>query len=451
MKLPSLPGFDAQAFDKYLKNTGWLLMARVGSLFIKMLITAIAIPNYLGDAQTGILNYPLALISFFAAASALGTDSLVTRQLLLHPQQHHTILGSAFRLRLLAGLAAIPLIYLAYLLISHFAPEPPAAPLNYVTIVSFMCVAQSVNIIDCYFQSIAKGKYIMYVQVGANLLSALVKLTLILCNAPLVAFIWMLLGDAVLLSVGYLYVYRAQHHNPFHWKFDLTVAKDLLKHAWPLALSSVFVTLYMKIDQLMVDAFWGKASLGVYTTVVTLSEGWYFFPMALVAALFPALMHARRDDPARYQKRLQQLYELMVLISGSIALIITFAAPTIYQLLYYNRPEFHSGAPALAIHIWAGVFVFLGTASGQYLIAENLTRISFLRTAVGAVANILLNLWLLPRYGMNGAALATLLAYFISTFSILLIPKTRQHGFSMLKALILWNTLSTLARKSVKK
>lgn len=451
MKLPSLSGFDAQAFDKYLKNTGWLLMARVGSLLIKMLITTIAIPNYLGDAQNGILNYPLALISFFMAASTLGTDSLVTRQLLVHPQQHRTILGAAFRLRLLAGLTAIPLIYLTYLLISHFAPEPPAAPLGYVAIVSFVCIAQSFNIIDCYFQSIAKGRYIMYVQVGANLLSALVKLILILCKAPLDTFIWMLLGDAVLLAIGYVSVYRAQHHNPFHWKFDRSVAMDLLKHAWPLALSSVFVTLYMKIDQLMLDAFWGKSVFGVYATVVNLSEGWYFVPMALVAALFPALMHARRDDPARYQKRLQQLYELMVLISGSIALMITFAAPTIYQLLYYNRPEFHIGAPALAIHIWAGVFVFLGTASGQYLIAENLTRISFLRTAIGALANILLNLWLLPRYGMNGAALATLLAYFISTFSVLLIPKTRQHGVSMLKALILWNTLSTLARKSTKK
>lgn len=424
-------------------------MARVGSLLIKMLVTAIAIPNYLGDAQTGILNYPLVLVSFFVAASGLGTDSLVTRELLVHPQQYRTILGSAFRLRLFAGFAAIPLIYLAYLFIGYCAPEPPAAPLNYVTIVSFVCVAQSVNIIDCYFQSIAKGQFIMYVQVGANLLSALLKLTLILSGATLTAFVWMLLADALLLSFGYIYVYRAQQHNPFHWKFDRVVALNLLKHSWPLALSSVFVTLYMKIDQLMLDAFWGKSALGVYATVVTLSEGWYFFPMALVAALFPALMHARRDDAIRYQKRLQQLYELMVIISVGIALVITLIAPYIYQWLY--TPEFHAGAPTLAIHIWAGVFVFLGTASGQYLIAENLTRISFLRTAIGALANILLNLWLLPRYGMNGAAVATLLAYFISTYSVLLIPKTRAHGVSLLKALVLWNTLSTLARKSVKK
>ena len=424
-------------------------MARVGSLFIKMLISAIAIPNYLGDAQNGILNYPLVLVSFFLAASSLGTDSLVTRELLIHPQQHRTILGSAFRLRLLAGCVAIPLIYAVYQLISSFAPEPPAAPWNYITIVSFVCIAQSVNIIDCYFQSIAKGKFIMYVQVGANLLSALLKLALILSGATLTAFVWMLLVDALLLSFGYIYVYRTHRCSPFQWKFNHTVALNLLKRSWPLALSSVFVTLYMQIDQLMLDALWGESTLGVYATVAKLSEGWYFFPMALVTALFPALMHARRDDPARYEKRLQQLYELMVMISVGIALIITFTAPYIYQWLY--KPEFYIGAPTLAIHIWAGVFVFLGTASSQYLIAENLTRISFIRTATGALANIMLNLWLLPRYGMNGAAIATLLAYFISTYTVVVIPKTRSHGISLLKALVLWNTLSTLARKSVKK
>src|SRR5690606_6117548 len=174
------------------------------------------------------------------------------------------------------------------------------------------------------------------------LLSAAMKLTLIIVGAPLTAFVWMLLMDGVLLALGNWYVYRSQNLNPFNWKFDSSVALNLLKNAWPLALSAIFVSLYMKIDQLMLDASWGEAALGVYSTVVALSEGWYFFPMALVAALFPAIMHARRDNSKRYRKRLQQLYELMVLISVSIALIVTFAAPYIYKLLY--NPEFHAGA-----------------------------------------------------------------------------------------------------------
>src|SRR5690606_16369866 len=94
MKIPSLPGFDPEAFNKYFTNTGWLIMARAGSLFIKMIITAIAIPNYLGNSLNGVLNYPLVLVTFFMAACTLGMDSFVTRQLLRHPKDQYTILGT---------------------------------------------------------------------------------------------------------------------------------------------------------------------------------------------------------------------------------------------------------------------------------------------------------------------------------------------------------------------
>src|SRR5690606_16805583 len=139
--------------------------------FIKMVVTAIIIPNYLGSSLNGELNYPLVLVSFFAAACALGMDSFVTRQLLQQPEKESTILGTAFRLRLAASVIALPLIYVTYLLIGSYASTPPAAPFHYILIVSFICLFQSVNIIDCYFQAKVQGRYIMYIQVGANLLS----------------------------------------------------------------------------------------------------------------------------------------------------------------------------------------------------------------------------------------------------------------------------------------
>src|SRR5690606_3186384 len=109
MKLPTLPGFDPQAFEKYVKNTGWLMIARVGTLIVKML-TGIAVANYLGSSQNGMLNYPMALITFFMAASALGLDSYITRELLNKPGSKNVLLGTAFRIRLCAGVLMLPLI-----------------------------------------------------------------------------------------------------------------------------------------------------------------------------------------------------------------------------------------------------------------------------------------------------------------------------------------------------
>lgn len=420
------------------------MMARVGTLIIKM-FTGIAIANYLGSSGNGILAYPMAIITFFMAASALGLDAYIIREILQKPQDKNVLLGSAFFMRLFTGIFSLPLIYLTYFFIQHFAESKPEAPLQYIIIVSFVCILQAITIIDSYFQSQVQGKKIMVVQVIANLLSALLKILLIVSGASLEAFIWALLIDSVFLAVGYTFMYQKSGESIFNWNFDLQVASKLFKHAWPLAFSAILVTLYMKIDQVMIDAYLNSSSLGVYTAVVSLSESWYFIPVATVSALFPAIMNARKQDYKRYQKRLQNLYDLMSILSISIAILITFTSEYIFNILY--KPEYGYGAQILAIHIWAGVFVFLGSASGQYLIAEGYLKISLLRTAFGAVVNIFLNIWWIPLYGIKGAAYGSLVAYACATFFIILIPKTRKQGFMMVKSIF----QITLIQKLIKR
>src|SRR5690554_5866557 len=444
MKFPALPGFDPDAFDKYFKNTGWLMMARVGTLIVKML-TGIAVANYLGRSENGILAYPMAIITFFLAASALGLDSYITREILRRPKDKNTLLGSAFAMRVFAGLAALPLIYSTYFLIQKFAANKPEASFDYIIIVSFVCIFQSITIIDSYFQAQVQGKKIMIVQVIANLLSAILKLALIFTAAPLSAFIWALLADSIFIAICYTAMYQKSNESIFQWKYDPKVAKNLLKQAWPLAFSAILITLYMKIDLIMIDAFMDSSALGVYSTAVNLSESWYFIPVATVSALFPAIMNARKDDQKRYQTRLQNLYDLMSFLSITIAIAITFASPLLYKILY--KPEYAYGATVLSIHIWAGVFVFLGSASGQYLIAEGYMKLSLLRTALGAIVNIILNLLWIPLYGLQGAAYASLIAYATATFFILLIPKTRPQGIMMLKSIFQINLVKKLVKR----
>jgi PST family polysaccharide transporter len=64
-------------------------------------------------------------------------------------------------------------------------------------------------------------------------------------------------------------------------------------------------------------------------------------------------------------------------------------------------------------------------ASSKFLIAENLTRITFYKSIIGAVANIILNLMLIPIFGIIGSAVATLISYFISNFAVVLFKESR--------------------------
>lgn len=433
MKLPHIKGFDQDALHKYFKNTGWLILARVGSLLIKVLV-GFAIANYLGKDQNGLLNYPQAFIAFFIAAAALGLDGFTTRELLKHPEKKNELLGTALSLKLVGGLLAMPLIYIGYLVNQNFF-TPTQTPLSYILIIGLSGITQAFYITDSYFQATVQAKYVTFTQIFGNIISALIKLLLILNHAELIWFIWAIFFDTVILAFGYFYFYHKKAGSLFKWKYKKNIAKHLLSNAWPLAFSAILVSLYMKIDQLMVDNYLGSGQLGIYSTVVQLSESWYFIPVAIVTSVFPAIMNAKRDDPERYQKRLQNMYDLMVWMSLSIAIVTTFISPLAYRIIY--KEEFWTGAHVLSVHVWAGIFVFLGSASGQYLIAEGYTKISLIRTAVGAAVNIVLNIYLIPKFGIMGAAMATLAAYFVATFFILAIPKTHRQGLMMLKSLFL--------------
>ena len=104
----------------------------------------------------------------------------------------------------------------------------------------------------------------------------------------------------------------------------------------------------------------------------------------------------------------------------------------IVSILFGN--EFREAAPVLAIHLWASIAVFLGVASSQYLLIEQLQKISFYRTLIGLICNIFLNLILIPRMGAKGAAIATVVSYFVSVFGLIFFKSTRAHAAYLLLA-----------------
>lgn len=408
-----------------------LLIGKVGSLAIKML-TNIAVANYLLAYGNGILTTAIAYVFLFAALAGLGLDQFIVKELHQFPQNRDKILGTAFGLKTFAGFMCIPLIGLAWLVY-------PLQDIQYrfILLLSFIGVFQSFTVIDSYFQSEVKSKYIMQVQIIGNLISAAIKIILIFTHSPISYFFFAFLFDTILLSIGYIITYSRKNRSILNWKFEKTLAKKLCSLSWPLIISGIMVSIYMKIDQIMLKQILGDkgtAEAGAYATVVNFSEALNFVPVAIVSSLFPAILNARRDDKIRYQKRLQNLYDLMVWLSLSFAIFITFASPFIYS---YFKPEYANAAPVLSVHVWGSAFIFLGVASGQYLIAENFGRLTFIRTGIGAVINIILNLLLIPSMGMMGTAIATVIAYFISAFFILFIPKLRQQGIMMLKSLLL--------------
>jgi O-antigen/teichoic acid export membrane protein len=440
MKIPALPGFEQAAFQKYVKNTGWLLAGKLLSLVVGFIIA-----RYLGPYAFGDLSFADAFAALFAAVGTLGLDSFIIREIIQHPDKRDEILGTSLVMRLAANAVLIPLAILTYLAFRQLSTNETEVSLAFlIALCSSAALFKSFNIIDSYFQSQVASKYVVQVQNVCLVLSTGVKFFLIYNHAPVFYFAGALVFDSAILALGLLFIYKRKQLHLHTWSFNWTRAKSLIQQSWPLILTAVMISIYMKIDQVMLKSA-GSKIVGIYSAAARISESWYFIPVAIVTSVFPAIIHARKTDIDRYHKRLQNLYDLLVAISLPVAILVSIFANQIIHILYGN--PYQGAGLLLSIHIWSGIFVFLGSASSQFLLAEGFTLISFSRTAFGALVNVVLNLWLIPIYGALGASIATLIAYASSTFFILAIPHTRAQGLSMLKSLFLISIIQKISKK----
>ena len=97
-----------------------------------------------------------------------------------------------------------------------------------------------------------------------------------------------------------------------------------------------------------------------------------------------------------------------------MAILITFTGPSLITILFGH--EYQLAGEVLRIHFWAGIFVALGVGITQWYVAENRLSISLYSTIAGALINVLMNLLLIPEFGITGAALSTVGSQFISAY-----------------------------------
>jgi len=431
--LQSYPGLA-----KYFVNTSWMMAERVLRMVVALLV-GIYVARYLGPERLGLLSYAVAFVGLFGAIATVGLDSIVVRDLVKAPEKRDELLGTAFFLKIIGAICMWGAIVVGV----QFTNNDSFLNML-IAIIAAGVLLQAFNVIEFNFQAAVQSKYVVQVQVIQMLISSIVKLTLIWIEAPLLWFAIVSLSDAIVLATGLVWNYLRKGGHLSVWKFRKVTAAKLLKDSWPLILAGMAVMAYMRIDQVMIKEMLNAHSVGEYAVAVRLAEVWYFIPTIVCASLFPAIVHAKDSDEALYQRRLQQLYDLMVCIALPIALSIAFFAN--YLVVFLFGAPFSEAGPVLSIYIWASIAVFLGIASSQYLTADNLLLFSFFRTFFGVLLNIVLNLVLIPKYGINGAAIATLVSYSVATFSLVVFERTRAQGILMFKSLFLVSFITRIRR-----
>lgn len=417
-------------FQKVGANVSWLIGIRIFRMLVGVIVLG-SVGRYLGPEQFGVLNYAIALTAIFGVFATLGMDGIVIREMVSRPEQTPQILGTAFGLRLLGALVAMVLVYLAA---AATRDDGPATLLALIVSLSFL--PSSLEVLELWFQKNIQAKYTVVARVIATLLVSAGRLALVYYRAPLESFAIMQGVDALCGGLALAIAFKARGQHVTAWRFDRPVAKGLLRDSWPLIASGLLVSIYTRIEQVLVKNVLGDYSVGIYYSAVRITEVWGFIPSALLTSIYPILVAKRRDAPETYQLRRQTVFDLLTGLGYAIAVGMTVLGPFLIPLIFGDK--YRAAIPILIIQAWMAPITCSALTRAQIMLLENKTIYHTPIALIGICLNVGLALWLMRVLDAKGAALAALLASICSGyFTSFIFGTLRPYGVQQTKAFLL--------------
>lgn len=383
-------------------NAGWLAVERAIRLVLSLTIGA-WVARYLTPDRYGQLALALSVVALITPLSKVGLDSVVVNRVLRAHQDRQRVLADAFMVKVVASLLAFATVVVLSALLPSLSGSVGVA----IAVGSSLLWSPS-EVVQFDLEARLKGRRLVTARVAAGIVAAGLNVFWIVRGAGVVAFAWTVSAEAALRA--------AFLAAPLWSSWSVGVPRgrwrpvaSLLRESWPLAITSLSVLIYMKIDVVMLNAMKGSAAVGVYAAATRISELWYFVPTAIVTSVTPAVLRARARGASDYRRALGALLEGLGALAVGVAVLTTVVAGPVVHVLF--GPSYAGAATVLQIHVWAAVFVFLGHGQALYMVSERLNRLSLVQSLVGSGLNVGLNLLLIPGLGVLGAALATLISY----------------------------------------
>lgn len=420
--------FVAGRFRKYFENAFWLIFEKGFSLFVG-LVVAISVARYLRPENYGLLNYALSFVSIFSAFSTLGIDQIIVRDLAKEPEKKDELLGTGFIIKIAGSVVMIALMTVVMLCMDH----------NLFTNTLIMIIAageifKAFEVVNYFFQSQVKSKFVVQVQLAINFLISLSKIGLVFIRAPLIWFAIIVVVGSILNAVGFVYTYQIREGTPWSWSFKKAIALELLRESWPLAFYGVALNIQARIDQVMLGKLMNNYEVGQYSVALKFIEIFGFVPVVLLNTFMPAVAKAKATGEDLYHSRLMNLYRLMFIAFLLVGIPIYFLSKDVIVLLYGN--EFEPAGYLLSLFSLRLFFSNMGVGKSIFIVNESLFKYSLLTVIIGATANIALNYLFIPMYGPRGAIIASMLSFTVSIFLVdTFFEKTRLNQKLMLQGI----------------
>ncbi len=247
---------------------------------------------------------------------------------------------------------------------------------------------------------------------------------------------------SVITLIYYLFVFKQKKLFGKVNKNSINLYKSMLLMFYPGMFTAILLLLQFKIDKIMIGTFLDDSSVGIYNIAITIANLSSFLFVVLNTIMSPLISKMYYENNL---EKLSEIYKTTTKWTSSINLLF-FALVIILnrEFLQVFGTEFQVGAIALLL-VTLGQVINSSTGSSSALI--NMTgrvKINFFLNLIAVIINVSLNIVLIPIYGINGAAFATMVSIiFLNLSSVIYIhSKMKLHPFSkkMLKQIVIIST-----------
>ncbi|HXE44390.1 MAG TPA: flippase [Conexibacter sp.] len=378
---------------------------------VTMPIGALTVPltaRALSPDGFGVWTAASAYTGIFAVLTDLGLTTVAMQRMAAEPEREAQWLGALAGMRLLLSLIALVVcaacvpIFLhtghatAWILTLTILSTGGSALMSVFNSRLRSGLALSFSVVQSFLWL---GVTIAFFVVGASV------------NAFAAAYIIVL---AIVCTLQVAATYRYAHID---WRGGRALWKPLMKVAVPLGIASILITIYYQIDQVLLLQLSSTHEVGIYGAGYRFLSPLLLLPAAVMSSFFPVLSAVHKHDPDRVRRLVQRAAELLMMISLPVlATTIALAHPIVHVMFGRGYARTADVLPVLMI---AFVSICFGSLAGFLAPLLNLNWRLAIYSAIGAAANIGLNVWLIPKYGALGSAWVTVVTE-VLTMSLML-------------------------------
>lgn len=373
----------------------------------------------LADQQASITNYEFA--AFFttlllATVAEWGLNIYLTREVARDRGAIGRIWGTGLLLRLGLAALAIPaslLVVQSYNLLA----EGGAIVNGFDAEGSLVLLVLALTLLPSAFSGAVTALFVAderpivpaMVALTTNIASTLLRMGALLLGWGVGGIAWAALAATVFSAL----IFGVLLLREFGWpglRWDRRAAAVMLRGGFPLMLNALLLAVFFRFDLAIIRAQLDDVQYNAYSAAYKYVGLTQILPPIVINAIFPLFARRAVDDRAALRRAFDYTSRALLLLALPIAAAVTVLAPWLLAPYAENRQIAEYGTPALAILIWYLPLSYVNGVTQYALIALDRPRTITLAFGLAAVFNLVFNLVLIPRIGINAAAVATVLS-----------------------------------------